>query len=85
MITDDAITFILGLIVLVTVISVVRSGAMAQLNMQFKRKTGLSDSVIAILETIVIFIFAVIALPLIKSVIQSIKPSDFTKITYPNV
>ncbi|MBQ6520509.1 MAG: hypothetical protein IJI14_17475 [Anaerolineaceae bacterium] len=69
-ISDDVITIILGLTTLITVIAVVRSSAMAQLNAQFGRKMGLSTELIMILETITIFVVAMIALPLVKSVIK---------------
>lgn len=67
-ITDDVIVIIVGLTTLVTVISVVRSGVMAQLNAQVGRKMGLSREMLMVLETITIFIVAMIALPLVKAI-----------------
>lgn len=69
-ITDDVIVIIIGLTTLVTVISVVRSGVMAQLNAQVGRKMGLSREILMVLETITIFIVAMITLPLVKAVVQ---------------
>ena len=69
-ITDDVIVIIVGLTTLVTVISVVRSGVMAQLNAQVGRKIGLSREMLTVLETITIFLVAMITLPLVKAIIQ---------------
>ena len=41
-VSDSIVTILLGLIVLITVISLVRSGLSAQINTQFQRKFGLS-------------------------------------------
>ena len=70
MITDDVIVIIVGLTTLITVIAVVRSGVMAQLNAQIGRKFGLSNELLMVLETITIFVVAMITLPLVKSVIK---------------
>ena len=63
-------TILLGLIVLITVISLVRSGLSAQINTQFQRKFGLSREIIMVLETITIFVLAIIALPVLKKIMS---------------
>lgn len=70
MITDDVIVIIVGLTTLITVIAVVRSGVMAQLNANLGRKFGLSNELLMVLETITIFVVAMVTLPLVKSVIR---------------
>ena len=54
-ISDSVITILLGLIVLITVISLVRSGLAAQIDTQLQRRFGLSREIIMVLETITIF------------------------------
>ncbi len=70
-VSDSIITILLGLIVLVTVISLVRSGLSAQINTQFQKKFGLSREIIMVLETITIFVLAMIALPLLKKIMSA--------------
>ncbi len=70
-ISDSIVTILLGLIVLITVISLVRSGLTAQLNTQFQRRFGLSREIIMALETVTIFVLAMIALPLLKDVMKT--------------
>lgn len=65
-VSDSIVTILLGLIVLVTVISLVRSGLSAQINTQFQKKFGLSREIIMVLETVTIFVLAMIALPMLK-------------------
>ncbi len=69
-VSDAIVTILLGLIVLITVISLVRSGLSAQINTQFQRKFGLSREIILVLETITIFVLAVIALPVLKNIMK---------------
>ncbi len=70
-ISDSIVTILLGLIVLITVISVVRSGLTAQVNAQFQRRFGLSREIILVLETITIFVLAMIMLPLLKDIMKT--------------
>ncbi len=70
-VSDSIVTILLGLIVLVTVISLVRSGLSAQINTQFQKKFGLSREIIMVLETITIFVLAMIALPLLKKIMSA--------------
>lgn len=69
-VSDSIVTILLGLIVLITVISLVRSGLSAQINTQFQRKFGLSREIIMVLETITIFVLAIIALPVLKKIMS---------------
>ena len=69
-VSDSIVTILLGLIVLVTVISLVWSGLSAQINTQFQKKFGLSREIIMVLETITIFVLAMIALPLLKKIMS---------------
>ena len=69
-ISDAIVTILLGLIVLITVISLVRSGLSAQINTQFQRRFGLSREIIMVLETVTIFVLAVIILPVLKNIMQ---------------
>ena len=69
-VSDSIVTILLGLIVLVTVISLVHSGLSAQINTQFQKKFGLSREIIMVLETVTIFVLAMIALPLLKSIMR---------------
>ena len=64
-ISDSVITILLGLIVLITVISLVRSGLSAQIDTQLQRRFGLSREIIMALETITIFVLAMITLPVL--------------------
>lgn len=70
-VSDSIITILLGLIVLATVISLVRSGLTAQINTQFQRRFGLSREIIMVLETVTIFVLAMIVLPLLKDVMKT--------------
>ena len=70
-VSDAIVTILLGLIVLITVISLVRSGLSAQINTQFQRKFGLSREIIMVLETITIFVLAIIALPVLKKIMST--------------
>lgn len=70
-VSDAIVTILLGLIVLITVISLVRSGLSAQVNTQFQRKFGLSREIIMVLETITIFVLAIIALPVLKKIMST--------------
>ena len=70
-VSDSIITILLGLIVLATVISLVRSGLTAQINTQFQRRFGLSREIIMVLETIAIFVLAMIILSLLKEVMKT--------------
>lgn len=70
-VSDSIVTILLGLIVLVTVISLVRSGLSAQINTQFQKKFGLSREIIMVLETVTIFVLAMIALPLLKKIMNT--------------
>ncbi len=70
-VSDSIITILLGLIVLATVISLVRSGLTAQINTQFQRRFGLSREIIMVLETITIFVLAMIILSLLKEVMKT--------------
>ena len=70
-VADSVITIILGLIVLATVISLVRSGLNAQISTQFQRRFGLSREIIMVLETITIFVIAMITLPVLKSIMKT--------------
>lgn len=69
-VSDSIVTILLGLIVLATVISLVHSGLSAQINTQFQKKFGLSREIIMVLETVTIFVLAMIALPLLKSIMR---------------
>ena len=70
-ISDSVITILLGLIVLITVISLVRSGLSAQIDTQLQRRFGLSREIIMALETITIFVLAMIALPVLKAIMKA--------------
>ena len=70
-VSDSIITILLGLIVLITVISLVRSGLSAQIDTQLQRKFGLSREIIMVLETITIFVLAMITLPVLKTVMKA--------------
>lgn len=70
-VSDSIVTILLGLIVLVTVISLVRSGLSAQINTQFQRKFGLSREIIMVLETVTIFVLSMIALPMLKKIMST--------------
>ena len=70
-ISDSIVTILLGLIVLITVISLVRSGLTAQMTTQFQRWFGLSREIIMVLETVTIFVLAMIILPLLKDVMKT--------------
>ena len=69
-VSDAIVTILLGLIVLITVISLVRSGLSAQISTQFQKKYGLSREIIMVLETVTIFVLAVIALPILKKIMK---------------
>ena len=69
-ISDSVITILLGLIVLITVISLVRSGLSAQIDTQLQRRFGLSREIIMALETITIFVLAMITLPVLKTIMK---------------
>ena len=69
-VSDAIVTILLGLIVLITVISLVRSGLSAQISTQFQKKYGLSREIIMVLETVTIFVLAVIALPVLKKIMK---------------
>ncbi|MBQ6520183.1 MAG: hypothetical protein IJI14_15825 [Anaerolineaceae bacterium] len=71
MITDSVLIILSGLITLITVISIVKSGVMAQLNTQLGRKLHLSNEIVLVLETIAIFAFAMVVLPLVRGVITT--------------
>ena len=51
-VSDAIVTILLGLIVLITVISLVRSGLSAQISTQFQKKYGLSREIIMVLEKV---------------------------------
>lgn len=70
-VSDSIITILLGLIVLATVISLVRSGLSAQISTQFQRRLGLSREIIMVLETIIIFALAMIILPVLKTIMKN--------------
>ncbi len=70
-VSDSIITILLGLIVLATVISLVRSGLTAQINTQFQRRLGLSREIIMVLETVTIFVLAMIVLPVLRTVMKN--------------
>ena len=70
-ISDSVITILLGLIVLITVISLVRSGLSAQIDTQLQRRFGLSREIIMVLETITIFVLAMITLPALKAIMKA--------------
>ena len=69
-VSDAIVTILLGLIELITVISLVRSGLSAQINTQFQKKYGLSREIIMVLETVTIFVLAMIALPVLKKIMR---------------
>ena len=69
-VSDAIVTILLGLIVLITVISLVRSGLTAQISTQFQKKYGLSREIIMVLETVTIFVLAIIALPVLKKIMR---------------
>ena len=69
-VSDAIVTILLGLIVLITVISLVRSGLSAQISTQFQKKYGLSREIIMVLETVTIFVIAIIALPVLKKIMK---------------
>ena len=70
-ISDSVITILLGLIVLITVISLVRGGLFAQIDTQLQRRFGLSREIIMVLETITIFVLAMITLPALKTIMKA--------------
>lgn len=70
-VSDAIVTILLGLIVLITVISLVRSGLSAQISTQFQKKYGLSREIIMVLETVTIFVLAMIALPVLKAIMKA--------------
>lgn len=70
-VSDMIVTILLGLIVLITVISLVRSGLSAQISTQFQKKYGLSREIIMVLETVTIFVIAIIALPVLKKIMST--------------
>ena len=70
-ISDSVITILLGLIVLITVISLVRSGLSAQIDTQLQRRFGLSRNLIMVLETVTIFVLAMITLPVLKAIMKA--------------
>ena len=70
-VSDSIITILLGLIVLITVISLVRSGLSAQLDTQLQRRFGLSREIIMVLETATIFVIAMITLPVLKTIMKT--------------
>ncbi len=70
-VSDSIVTILLGLIVLVTVISLIRSGLSAQISTQLQRRFGLSREITLVLETVTIFVLAMIALPLLKSIMRT--------------
>ena len=70
-VSDSVITILLGLIVLITVISLVRSGLSAQIDTQLQRRFGLSRDIIMALETITIFVLAMITLPVLKTIMKT--------------
>ena len=70
-VSDSVITILLGLIVLITVISLVRSGLTAQIDTQLQRRFGLSREITMVLETITIFALAMIALPVLKTIMKA--------------
>ena len=69
-VSDAIVTILLGLIVLITVISLVRSGLSAQISTQFQKKYGLSREIIMVLETVTIFVLAIIAIPVLKKIMR---------------
>ena len=69
-VSDAIVTILLGLIVLITVISLVRSGLSAQISTQFQKKYGLSREIIMVLETVTIFVLAIIVLPVLKKLMR---------------
>lgn len=69
--SDAIVTILLGLIVLVTVISLVRSGLSAQIDTQLQRRFGLSREIIMVLETVTIFVLAMITLPVLKTIMKT--------------
>ena len=70
-VSDSVITILLGLIVLITVLSLVRSGLSAQLDTQLQRRFGLSREIIMVLETVTIFVIAMITLPILKTIMKA--------------
>ena len=70
-VSDSVITILLGLIVLITVISLVRSGLSAQIDTQLQRRFGLSRDIIMALETITILVLAMITLPVLKTIMKT--------------
>ena len=70
-VSDSIITILIGLIVLITVISLVRSGLSAQIDTQLQRRFGLSREIIMVLETITIFVLAMIILPVLKTIMSA--------------
>ena len=70
-VSDSIVTILLGLIVLVTVISLVRSGLSAQISTHLQRRFGLSREITLVLKTVTIFVLAMIALPLLKSIMST--------------
>ena len=70
-VSDSVITILIGLIVLITVISLVRSGLSAQIDTQVQRRFGLSREIIMVLETVTIFVLAMITLPVLKTIMKA--------------
>ena len=70
-VSDSIITILLGLIVLITAISLVRSGLSAQIDTQLQRRFGLSREIIMVLETVTIFVLAMITLPVLKTIMKT--------------
>ncbi len=70
-VSDSIATILLGLIVLATVISLVRSGLSAQISTQFQKKFGLSREILMVIETVTIFVLAMIALPMLKKIMSA--------------
>ena len=70
-VSDSVITILIGLIVLITVISLVRSGLSAQIDTQLQRRFGLSREIIMVLETVTIFVLAMITLPVLKTIMKA--------------
>lgn len=70
-VSDSIVTILLGVIIFVTVVSLVRSGLSAQINTQFQRRFGVSREIVLVIETITIFVIAMIALPVFKQIIKA--------------
>ncbi len=70
-VSDSIITILLVLIVLATAVSLVRSGLNAQISTQLQRRFGLSREMIMVLETVTIFVLAMIALPALRNIMKA--------------